>query len=223
MLIGVFPGFAQAQSVCSSDGQTPPQRLVERFTDADCQTCWGSPAIQAWNKGELAIDWIVPSAQGEDAALSAAASRDAFERLQNHKRTLKDSRLTVRSPAGKHALRVARGFALNGYMGASIELKLPKTSPLRQQTLTAWLLLVQEIPAGAEGSPIARLLVRNVLVTHWKPSRTSDATPQRLLEARPMSLPDGSNAEQIRVVGWVQNAQHQIIALAASQCTDKPG
>ena len=216
------PGFAWAQSVCSSDGQVPPRSLVDRFTDADCPTCWRSPASQALNQGDLAIDWIVPSAQGEDAPLSAAASRDAVERLKHLKRMLNGSSLSVRSRAGKQALRVARGFALNGYMGASIALKLPKTSPLRQQTLTAWLLLVQEIPAGTEGSPIDRLLVRNVLVTTWKAPQASGSNPQQLLESRPMSLPEGSNPDQMQVVGWVQNPRHQVIAIAASRCARQP-
>ena len=217
------PVTAGAQSVCSSDGQAKPLQLVERFIDADCLTCWNSSTqtearASPERPSDLTLDWIVPSAKGEDAALSVAATRDATQRLQHLKRVLNAPQLTVRSSAGQQPLRVARGFALNGYMGASIELKLPKTSPLRQQTLTAWLLLVQEISAGTEGSPIARLLVRNTLVTTWTPAQSNNPDTQRLLESRPMSLPESGNPDQMRVVGWVEDASGRLLSVASSRC-----
>ena len=67
-------------------------------------------------------------------------------------------------------LRVAHGPALGGYIGASIELKTnAKIHPLDQvpQQLNAWLVLVESIPAGTEGTAIARNLVRNVLLLRW--------------------------------------------------------
>jgi hypothetical protein len=220
---------AWAQSSCSSDGRVPPQTIVERFTSADCAACWRDPATSRVGKGELAVDWIVPTPRGDDAPLSAVASRDALQRLAELQLAAPSTLLTHRQAAPHRAknpksrlrtepgfkLRVARGVALGGYMGASIELELPRQQRPGQLSaaypLSAWLLLVEEIPQGAEGSPVDRLLVRNALLTFWKPS-------QRLLEARPMSLPEGSNPERLRVVGWVQDTNGQTLARAASQC-----
>ena len=69
---------AHGQSVCSSDGQAQPQALMERFVNAECDTCWSDPATPPAPKEALALDWIVPSPLGDAAALSAAASRDAL-------------------------------------------------------------------------------------------------------------------------------------------------
>ena len=33
-----------AQSFCASDGQPRPLQLMERFINADCETCWTDPA-----------------------------------------------------------------------------------------------------------------------------------------------------------------------------------
>jgi len=52
-------------------------------------------------------------------------------------------------------------------MGASIELKSNAKNELLstlQEELSAWLVLIESIPAGAEGTPIAGNLVRNVLL-----------------------------------------------------------
>lgn len=73
---------AQAQASCSSDGLPPVTTLYERFMSADCQTCWTEPATRRTpGPSALLIDWIVPTAQGDEAPLSAAATREALERL----------------------------------------------------------------------------------------------------------------------------------------------
>jgi hypothetical protein len=52
--------------------------LVDRFISADCADCWTrQPALRAGPRA-VALDWIVPGTQQEDAPLSAAASRDAW-------------------------------------------------------------------------------------------------------------------------------------------------
>jgi hypothetical protein len=124
-------------------------------------------------------------------------------------------------------LRVARGVALGGYMGASIELSLRGKPPAGQRQiaypLTAWLLLAEALPTGAEGSPVPRLLVRKVLQVSWKErnqllnSERPDSAP-KFRESRPMSLPEGSNPDQLRAIGWVQDAAGRVIASAASVC-----
>jgi hypothetical protein len=77
-----LPMLAMAQSACSSDGQTAPTGLMERFISADCADCWASAQSPRPGQQTLALDWIVPGSQGEDAPLSAAARRDSLYRLQ---------------------------------------------------------------------------------------------------------------------------------------------
>ena len=223
-----LPG-ARAQSSCSSDGQRQPVELIERFTSADCSTCWTDPATVVPARHSLALDWIVPTPRGDDAPLSAAASRDAVQRLESLSKAPPGS--AVASTAvhkvqpGSFKLRVARGVALGGYMGASIELTARRGSHLPRQPLTAWLLLVEEVPTGTDGTPVPRMLVRNALIPTWndhsslsKAKRLTGKPTERLYEARPLSIPEGANPDRIRVVGWVQDTKGRVIAAAASVC-----
>jgi hypothetical protein len=209
------PG-AQAQSSCDSDGQPQPVGLLERFTSADCETCWTDRATPRPRRGELALDWIIPGTKGDDAPLSAAAARDSLARLEllgrappagaqvSHRRA---------APSG-HKLRVAHGLAFNGYVGSSIELKPGRGGPWQ-----AWLLLVETLPAGTEGSPVERNLVRNALRPAWDGAGPlSKAQQRRLFESRPMSLPEGADPKRLRVVGWVEDARGRVIAIAQSRC-----
>jgi hypothetical protein len=233
---------AYAQSSCSSDTQVPPTALIERFIGADCDTCWATSTLAAAGNGQASLDWIVPSPRGDDAALSAAATHDAMARLQALKlpwtgapSTLQTSAL-LKAPAGKDAstLRVAHGLPFNGYIGASIEFKpsaalrrealKPKNLPASDQSaaVSAYLVLVETIPAGAEGTNVERNLVRNVLVTPWDLSQQL-AKPKQdgfnpLFESRPISIPQGVNPDRLRVVGWVEDAKGKVLAMAQSRC-----
>ena len=225
---------AWAQASCASDGQRALVALVERFISADCEACWSDPATPKVKAAELALDWIVPSAKGDDAPLSIAASRDAPARLlalrMDAPRTVASARhKVVTLPAAKApTLRVAHGVALGGYMGTSIELKPARGAALPRQPLTAWLLLVELVPAGTDGTPVARNLVRNALYPAWNVRsmlfnteqlrQQHPPVPARLYESRPMSIPAGTNPEHLRVVGWVEDASGRVIASAASVC-----
>lgn len=202
----------QAQSYCASDGQPAPTALVERFINADCDSCWSDPMTAKARRGELALDWIVPVARGDEAALSAAASRDSLVRLEVLKRQipLRADTVTARSrPAGQR-LRVSHGLPFNGYIGTSIELK-----PARGGPWSAWLLLVETIPAGVEGTPVERNLVRNALQVEWDARRPGT---KQLYEDRPMAIPEGARPERLRVVGWVEDADGRVGAMAVSRC-----
>ena len=220
-VLGVLAaGGAAAQSSCSSDGLPRPVGLLERFTSADCESCWSDAHTAQPGRGALALDWIVPGHRGDDAPLSAAASRDALARLQALHRLTPEQADAVHAKArnGRQRLRVAQGPPFNGYVGASIELK-PGGGPW-----TAWLLLVETIPAGAEGTPVARNIVRNALQPPWDSDRPLSKDEQsRLFEARPMSIPEGADPRRLRVVGWVEDAQGRIRAIAQSLCRPAPG
>ena len=204
------PLAALAQSSCSSDGQPHPVALLERFINADCASCWSDPQAQPAQRGQAALDWIVPGSRGDDAPLSAAATPDSLNRLQALGRpTPPQAEQAVTRAAGKRALRVAHGMPFNDYMGTSIEMK-----PASRGKWTAWLALVETIPVGTEGTPVERNLVRNLLQVPWKATRA----PARLLESRSMRVAEGVQADRLRVIGWVEDAKGRIHGIAQSAC-----
>jgi hypothetical protein len=167
----------------------------------------------------LALDWIVPGRLGDDAPLSAAASRDALARLQTLRRPAPRTQLAVSTPVagrGGATVRVAHGVALGGYIGASIEARRP---PSDRQPATAVLLLVETIAAGSDGTPIERNLVRNMLQAPWNGDSSLQKQKQiSWLERRPLSIPEGADPQRLRVVGWLQDERGRLLAAAQSAC-----
>ncbi|MBA2963774.1 hypothetical protein GON04_04750 [Ramlibacter sp. MAH-25] len=215
MLLVAAGSAVRAQSSCSSDGRPAPAALLERFITADCDTCWAAPDAARARLGELALDWIVPGAKGEDAPLAAAARSEAQARLEalGRGRPLPVDTARGRRQGRSAALRVAHGLPFNGYIGASIELKAGGPGPW-----TGWLALVESLPAGTEGTPVARNLVRNVLQVSW-PAGTGG----RRLESRPMNIPEGAHLDRLRVVGWLEDARGVIRAISESVCAGGDG
>lgn len=221
VLAALAAGQVRAQSFCASDGQPRPAQLLERFINADCESCWADPATPRAGAGQLALDWVLPGDKGEDAPLSAVAAREALDRLAALRQsppaqTLASTR-PVRGLKGA-GLRVAHGLPLSGYLGASIELK-PIPTAAKGRQWTAWLALVETLPAGTEGSPVERNLVRNVINVPWdgrKPP-AKDA-PRRFFDARSMSIAPGANPERMRVLGWVEDDKGRVLAAAQSRC-----
>ena len=240
LLLAPLLPSVQAQGVCSSDAQPQPVRLLERFVSADCEPCWSRASSQLPAKNQasghsdqvLTLDWILPSRQGDEAALSGAASRDALLRLQTLGRPAPAREMQLSSAVPKRSayrLRVAHGVALGGYIGASIEVHgmpspkaaspTPTPGGSQRGETTAVLLLVETIAAGTEGTPITRHLVRNMLQIPW-PVRDAAGhqEPPNLLERRPLSVPSSAQAQRLRVVGWLQDRQGRLLAAAQSAC-----
>ena len=116
---------AHAQSFCASDGQPVPVQLIERFIDADCDSCWLDPDTPQPGLRAAAPDWIIPGGLGESAPLSAAATRDALVRLETLKKSITALSITVLHKVKGlwgATLRVAHGLYLADYVGAFIEL-----------------------------------------------------------------------------------------------------
>ena len=206
---------AWAQSFCSSDGQRPPAALLERFIHAECEACWSQAGPKPGPR-DLVLDWIVPGGKGGEAPLSVAAIRDSTWRLKALRRSAPDTLDTVRHAvqSALRGLRVSHGLPFNGYVGTSIELKAPP-----QGRWSSWLLLVETIPAGSDGTPIARNLVRNTLQSTWGGAGPlSKEELSRLYETRPMGIPEGATPSRLRVVGWVEDGRGRIRAIAQSQC-----
>lgn len=212
---------AQAQSSCSSDGQPQPAGLLERFINADCEPCWRAAETPRPGRGELALDWVAPGSRGEDAPLSSVAVREALARLQalGVARPLMDAASRRRAQAGDYRVRVAHGLPFGGYIGTSIELKPSRGGPWK-----AWLVLVEVLPAGTEGSPVERTLVRNVLQLTWDAKTPrAESRPDSYYETRPMLIPAGADPVRLRVVGWVEDTRGRLRGIAASRCTSAAG
>ena len=230
--VAVFslPMLVMAQSACSSDGQAAPTGLMERFINADCADCWASAQTPRPGPQTLALDWIVPGSQGDDAPLSAAARRDSLYRLQALNRATPAQADSITQPIqanaqanaqatpGRQRVRVGHGLPLNNYVGTSIQVRAaqaktpmaPAASPAPAAVgMTRWLVLVETVPAGTEGTPVERHLVRN--------SYQSTATSADV-EYVPMQIPEGANPERLRVVGWLEDAQGRVHGAAASRC-----
>ncbi|MET4577312.1 hypothetical protein [Ottowia thiooxydans] len=206
------PALAQTAPLCASDGQAVPRMLLERFINADCASCWKDGAAKP-RPGTLVLDWVVPGHQGHEAPLSAVAQQETLERL---------SVLGITPPAanashsskvagGPHRLRVAHGLVLNGYVGASLRFDSPAALA---KPLTGWLALVERLPAGTEGSPVARTLVRNLLTEPISP-RPADAMGQFW---RTMSVPEGTDPDRLAVLGWVSDSKGRVLSAAFSRC-----
>jgi hypothetical protein len=204
----------QAQpSSCSSDGVPQPTALLERFINADCETCWRSPQAPEPGAGALAIDWVAEGSRGDDAPLAAVATRDGGDRLDALGRKVpaeSDTRFTQRS-AGAFKVRVAHGLPVNDYIGTSIEMHPPTGGPWK-----AWLLLVETLPKGTAGSSVERNLVRNAFVAEWQ--ATGRDSPGPRYELRPMRIAEGADARRLRVVGWLEDSQGNVRAIAQSRC-----
>lgn len=216
-----------AQSSCSSDGMAPPAALFERFVRADCTDCWADAATPAPGPSALVLDWIVPAPAGDEAALSAAALPEAQWRLDALKRPTPERTDVFTAPVAPAAraahdapaapakggrLRVAHGLPINDYIGTGIRW----TPPSAGGRFHYRLLLLEALPAGAEGSPIARTLVRNVL--EGELTLPAQARPRAWQELRPMRIAEGAKVERLRVAGWVEDAQGNVIAAAQAAC-----
>ncbi len=212
---------SQAQSFCASDGQSRPVQLMERFINADCDSCWSDQATPLPVTRAVALDWVLPGSHGDDAPLSAVATRDALARLEALGENIPAKTLTkthvVKGLRGT-ALRVAHGLPLADYLGASIELK-PIPTAAKKQRWTSWLALVETLPASTEGSPVARNLVRNLFQSSWDGRKQLSKTEQNhFFEQRSMNIAPAANPNRLRVIGWVEDEKGQVVAAAQSRC-----
>ena len=224
-LLLLFPALALAstlgwaQSSCSSDGLRAPVVLAERFLSANCAMCWSTPSAAVASRSAV-LDWVVPSPLGDDAPLSAAALPEAAWRLDalhaNSPATFSEHRKSV--IARPYRLRVAQGMAVGGYAGASIEFPVSEVR-LPPGPLQAWLVLVEHIPAGLEGTPMPRNLVRNTFARTWTAQDIELARTEGLLrETRAMGLGATADPQRLRVIGWVEDTRGQVLAAAQSHC-----
>jgi len=206
---------ASAQALCTSDKVPQPQALLERFISADCEDCWRDPATPKAGSGTLALDWVLPGLKGENAPLSSVAVDEAAERLYFLKKDAPERSASFATRrAGKGVpVRIALGDAFNDYVGVSMELKDPG-----RVRWHAWLLLVEELPAGLEGSPVPRNLVRGVFRPDWW--RVAARAPGMLAETRAMRVAESAKPERLRLVAVLQDGHGEIRAITETGCSE---
>jgi len=204
-----------AHALCTSDAQPQPAALLERFVSADCADCWRDRATPEPAAGTFAIDWVVPGAKGDDAPLAAVALDEATERLQFLGRPVpaRSDAVFARRQGKPLPLRLAQGDPFNDYVGTSMELKSPG-----REAWHAWLLLVEELPAGTEGSPVERRLVRNVFRPDWRDA--ANRPRGGLAEDRAMQIHEGARPEHLRLVGVLADSRGRIRAISRTACPD---
>ncbi len=210
-VLAALPGAARA--LCTSDGVAQPAAVLERFINADCEACWRDPATPRAGRDTVVLDWVLPGRQGEQAPLATVASTDAQERLYflGAQEPEQAAAFTLRRSGDAPQVRVAQGQAFNDYIGTSLELRKGGGEAWR-----GWLMLVESLPAGTEGSPVARNLVRNVFRPDWH--RPAARAPGRMAEARAMQIHEGANPERLRLVAVIHDQRGRIRAIARTEC-----
>lgn len=224
VLVLAQPSSALAQASCSSDGTPQPVAIFERFISSDCEACWTDAATPSPSAtaGAVVLDWIVPGQAGDEAPLSAAATNDALARLQALGRAppaATDVYTAAVEGARPARLRVAHGLPFNDYLGTAIAFTPTRRDGAAPDAMAFYLLLVESVPAGTEGTRVGRNMVRNMLQGTWdKRDTLSNSKQTKWMESRSMRIPDGAQPERLRMVGWVQDAQGRVVAAAQSAC-----
>lgn len=209
----------RAQPICTSEAAPPARHWQERFVPADCGDCWTAPDTAPTEAGAIVLDWVVPGTLGDDAPLSAVARRESVERLDTvgmpppRRPTARSEALPQMPP---FRLRLAQGPVLNGYLGIGIQIG---RTPRALDGARLAIALVESLPAGTEGSPVARNLVRNVYYPAWKGRFQLSKTKQTAYsETRTMNVPDGAQPDRLRLVAWVMDRQGRTVAAYQTQC-----
>lgn len=196
---------APLRPVCPA-AQAP---VHESLVRADCADCWSAddrPGKAGWR-----FDWIVPTAV--DAPLAAAALPEAAERAARAASSTARGADRPRLQAGTR-LRVVSGPAWNGYFGVQITLRAPARHPWPEGA-TAWMALVEQVPAGSDGSPVARSLVRAVA---GPLPITASPTGQALRHLRALRWPEAAQPTRLQARAWVETADGEMLAVAADHC-----
>ena len=189
--------------------------VFERFISAECSACWTDASIAAPPADAWLLDWIVPSARGDEAPLSAAAPDEAAQRLRRalDRSAQQDGTLAHRTPARvASAARfvVASGPAFNGYFGVQLDGRGRWPAGT-----SAWIALVESVPAGTDGTPVPRHLVRTV-AGPFEPRELQSGRPWRVIQA--MRWPETAKPERLTARAWLERADGRIVAMAGERC-----
>jgi hypothetical protein len=189
--------------------------VIERFISADCDTCWTDQAAGAIADDAWLLDWIVPSARGDEAPLSSAAPTEATARTRRALKTAlaanrpAQQRTAARRPT-QLELRVASGPAWNGYFGVQVD-----GGGRLASARSVWIALVETVAAGTDGTAVPRQLVRTV-AGPFEPRELRNGERWQLLQA--MRWPETAKAARLRARAWIEGADGRIVAMAGERC-----
>lgn len=201
-------GIGLASAARAADTCAAPAVLLERFMSAECEACWKSGAEP---KGApLVLDWIVPSARGEDAPLAAAAVAEAASRVGAPAETQTRERWHALAARGAWSVEIEDGPAWNGYIAARLRVaRQGGGGDVRAREVDLYIALVEQVRAGEEGTPVERMLVRSVA----GPMLLDPASPS-VTHLRAFRIPQGSRPARLTAIGWVQDASGVVLAAA---------
>ena len=215
----------------------PGAAVQERFFSAECADCWAgseaslaaTPAPSARSRPNIKnqpafasawlFDWITPA--GDAAPLALGALPESAERAAR-------LGLTALPPAATHrqdlaalpprslgaTIKLESGPAWQGYFG----LQLTLSSPRRWQPpagASAWLALVEIVPAGRDGTPVKRALVRSVAGPLPLSALTAHRSSSHL---RALRWPAAAEPANLQGRAWIEGPDGQILAVTADQC-----
>jgi hypothetical protein len=213
----VAAGAAAPAAAASAPAACPRESaaVLERFIDAECATCWTDAAVPRPATNEWLLDWIVPTAKGDDAALSAAAPVEALARAQRALGKAPAGGITTPHRAaarGSRALqlRVRSGPAWSGYFAVQLE-----GSGRVPAGASAWVALVEWVEAGTDGSAVSRRLVRAV-AGPLESAELRSGQPWQHLQA--MRWPETAKPERLRAQAWIEQRDGRIVAMAGERC-----
>lgn len=182
-----------------------PSVLLERFIPAGCEACWRS--VGTGRDAPLVLDWIVPDARGDDAALAAAAIAEARARAGALPASRTLERRHALAPYASADVEVEQGPPWYGYVAAQIRVarRAGETAP----RAAAYLALVEQVRAGEEGTPIERMLVRGVVGP-----LPLDGDRDEVTHLHAFRIPQGSKPARLAAIGWIESPAGKVLAAA---------
>lgn len=207
--------MASAQAPAAPTCPRAGAAVLERFISADCPDCWSAPTVAAAPPGAWLFDWIAATPADTEAALAAAATVEAQERAQRAggPAPIGLQTLNVRGTLPRTSplrLSVQSGPAWSGYFGLRLEARgrVPAGS-------SAWLALVEMIPANAEGSVAERQLVRSVAGPLPLDGLRGGRAMSHLQALR---WPETAEPTRLQARGWIEGPDGALLAIATDRC-----
>ena len=199
--------------------------VVEHFMAADCPDCWKA-APPAPGAGPVAdtdwsLDWIAPAA--DDAVMAPGALPEAADRLARLGAGLPallaappasfDARTLLEAPDARRRFYVHSSLPHNGYMGVQMH-----ATGVWPAGSTAWIALVELIPAGTRDSVIPHRLVRVLVGPVALPAGPGARNAVAPLYG--LRWTENAHADQLVATAWVESAEGHITRIATDRCAD---
>ncbi|KPF68066.1 hypothetical protein IP84_11420 [beta proteobacterium AAP99] len=236
------------QAACRNE--TGPRRtaLLELYTSEGCDSC---PPADAWLATLKPTEAAIPLAWHVDywdrlgwkdrfARADATARQRAQVQAQGDRvvytpqllassktvRWADDSRVAARikevnaqpSPVW---MAIGRGMAISGYVGVELVVQATDKSLQTAQGAQAWVALVED---GLESKPNAGEN-RGAVLKHDHVVREVigplKVTRERMAHVHALSIPPDADVDRIRMVGWVEAANGEVLGAVATRCVNQ--